>query len=264
MQKIYANYPDKLYQDDFDDNKFIAYDTLKSSKNKEPYIIFSHGLMSNRYSSKALAIESFCTNNDLNYIRFDNFGSGDSSGNFQEQNISSWLEGLMMIVDQLTSGKVILVGSSKGAWLTLLAAQNHPKKIQGIVNIASATDFTEEVIWNQLSEQQQQEMLQKGSTNVTGKNQECNYVYPISRQLIEDGRKHLLLNKPYIDINCPIHFIHGMKDCDVPYSYSTRTADKIKGSNVVTKLVKDGDHKLSRPQDIEIISNSIKEILTQI
>lgn len=256
MEKIFAKYPDKP-----DDSKFIAYDTLKSKKNKAPYIIFSHGLMSDRGSSKALAIESYCSAMDLNYIRYDNFGSGDSSGKFQDQNISSWLEGLMMVIDQLATGEVILVGSSKGGWLTLLAARNHPKKIKGIVNVASATDFTEEVIWNELSEAQKREMLKDGYTKVTGKGDGCNNFYPISYQLIEDGRKHLILNKEHLKIDCPVHLVHGMKDVDVPHTYSMRTAEKIKGDQVVIKLIKDGDHRLARPQDIQIIANSIEEIM---
>lgn len=257
MQKIFAKYQEKL-----NNSKFIAYDTLKSTKNKEPYIIFSHGLMSDRHGSKALALESYCRENDLNYIRYDNFGSGDSSGKFQDQNISSWLEGLMMVIDQLTTGRVVLVGSSKGGWLTLLAAQEYPEKVQAIVNIATATDFTEEVIWDQLPADKQQEMQQNGFTEVTGKGDGCNYSYPISFQLIEDGRKHLLLNKDYINISCPTCLIHGMVDIDVPYSYSTRTAEKIKGDQVVVKLVKDGDHKLGRPQDIKLLTNSIEEMMS--
>ena len=261
MKKIFAKNSSQRIENNLDDDDFIVYHNVKSTKNKAPYIIFSHGLMSDKNSSKALAIEEYCVEKDLNYIRYDNFGSGESSGDFPDQNMSSWLAGLKMVIDQLTTGEVILVGSSKGGWLTLLAALNYPDRIKAIVVISAAVDFTEEAIWEKLPPNQQQEMREKGVTEMAGEGDGCDYVVPISYQLIQDGRKHLLLRKDEIAIDCPVHLIHGMQDIDVPHSYSMRAAEKIRSSHVITKLVKDGDHRLSRPEDIRIITNSIEEVM---
>lgn len=244
-----------------DSKKFIIYHTHFFKENKAPSFIFSHGLMSSMASSKAISLEKYCIEKRYNYIKYDNFGSGDSSGAFTEQTITTWLNGLEMVIDQVASGPVILIGSSKGAWLSLLAATTRPELVKGLICIATATDFTEELIWKNLNDKQKLDLTNNGVTNVSGTNPSCNYQYPITKQLIEDGRKYLMLNKAEIPIHCPVHFIHGMQDIDVPYEISMLTAKKIKSQQIAIKLVKDGDHKLSRSNDIQLIASSLEEIL---
>ncbi len=245
---------------------FIYYNTPINEKNKasnqNPCIIFHHGLMSGMQSSKAMAIEKYCQGKNYDYIRFDNFGHHSSSGKFEEQTISSWLEGLELIVEKLTNKnqKILLIGSSMGGWIAMLYAIKYPERMAGFISMSAAPDFTEELIWDKLSANQQQQMKENGILNVQGQDPECNYVYPISYKLIEDGRKNSLLNKDAINIKCPSHIIHGMQDTDVPYSLATRIADKISHNNVVVKLIKDANHKLAREKDLHIIFNSIEEL----
>lgn len=240
--------------------KFIAYDSLFFSKNKGPSIIFCHGLMSDMNSSKAIALQEYCRQQEYNYIRFDNFGSGNSSGRFDEQTITSWVHGVTMIIDQLAPNGTILIGSSKGGWISLIAAMQRPKSIKAVITIAAATDFTEEIIWKNLTQKQRDQLATVGITNVTGKGSGCEHTYPINIDLINDGKQYLMFNESTVNINCPVHLIHGMKDVDVPYSFSIKTAERLASNQVVIKLIKDGDHKLARTSDIKIIANSIEEV----
>jgi uncharacterized protein len=241
--------------------RFIAYNKHYNSKNKAPYIVFSHGLMSNMHGSKALFIEEFCKKNNYNFIRFDNFGCGESSGDFISENISSWLDGLNLVIEKLTNGPVILIGSSAGAWISLLKTINNDQNnIAGLICISAAPDFTEELIWQNLTSAEKAQLQRKKIIEVKGSNPNCDHSYPISYDLIIDGRKNLLL-KDEIKINCPVHLIHGMQDIDVPCSFTTRLAEKITSDQVVIKLIKDGDHRLARAQDLKILSNSIEEVI---
>lgn len=247
-----------LYTENKD--KFIAYHKLKPSKRKAHSIVFHHGLMSDMNGSKALYIEEYCKHQGYGFIRFDNFGHGKSSGEFSEQTISDWLEGLNLVVDQLTDGPVILVGSSMGAWITMLKTVQTSEKIAGLVCISAAPDFTEELMWDQMTKAEQKQLMDSGYANITGSAPDCNYTYPISYKLIKDGRNHLLLTKEKINITCPAHFIHGMQDIDVPYSISERAVSKITSNNAVLKLVKSANHSLSRPEDLKVICNSLEEL----
>jgi len=241
--------------------KFIVYHKLNAIEKKAPSLIFHHGLMSNMNGAKALYIEKYCKERGYNFIRFDNFGHGNSSGEFIDQTISSWLEGLSLVIDNLCDGPVILVGSSMGGWITMLKSIENSQQIIGMIAISAAPDFTEELMWNKISVEQQENIVKNGVVNITGSDPNCGNAYPVSHGLIVDGRKYLLLNKKSIDISCPVHLIHGMRDIDVPYTISERAAAKITAKEVVLKLIKSANHSLSRPEDLVIIGNSIEEIL---
>ena len=243
--------------------KFIAYNKHNATKKKAPYVIFIHGFMSNMHGDKAIYLEQYCIEQDYNFIRFDNFGCGDSYGSFADQTISTWQQGLQMIINMI-DGPIILVGSSLGAWVAFISVIKNPDKISGIVTIAAAFDFTQELIYEKLSPKQMKQLDESGSCNFSGSDKNCSHIYPISKDLIEDGRQHLLLSKEEININCPIHLIHGMQDFDVPYSISMRAINILKSQNIVFKLIKDGDHRLSRAQDLKIICNSIEEIINSL
>jgi hypothetical protein len=242
----------------YNKERFIAYNKHIVDKKKVPYVIFLHGLMSDMNGKKALAIEKYCIKRELNFIRFDNFGHGSSYGKFEEETISSWLAGLELILSTIVDAPIILVGSSMGGWIALLSAIKN-KSVLGVVGIASAPDFTEELLWDRLSDEKKEIMKKNGFCNIVGSNPSCNDVYPISYNLILDGRKHLLLGRQ-INIPCPVHLIHGMQDQDVPSNIAIRIADQLLTKQVTVKLIKDADHMLSRPQDLEVIINSIEEL----
>jgi pimeloyl-ACP methyl ester carboxylesterase len=249
----------KLYNRTQD--KFIVYNYYRIINTNIPSVIFLHGLMSSMQSTKAIYLIDYCKKNNYNFIVFDNFGCGNASGRFEDQTISDWLEGVSLILNELIDTEVILVGSSMGGWLALLAALKFPNKIKGLVCLAPASDFTQD-IWQNISLGDQNKMQKEGVLEVEGKN--CEHKYPISYKLIEDAKKHLLLTKNKIDINIPVHLIHGMLDEDVPYNVSVKLLEKITSKQIVMKLIKDGHHNLSREEDLKIISNSLEEVINTI
>lgn len=240
-------------------NQYITYNQYKTITKNKPLVVFLHGLMSDMNGKKSQFLYEYCKKQDYNYITFDNFGHGKSSGRFLDQTIGSWLEGLELILNDLVNDQCILVGSSMGGWLSILAAMKFPDKIKAIVGIASAPDFTEELIWKKLPEAQKLQMEQLAYLPIRG--DKCQDTYLISYQLIIEARKHLLLNKDKINLQIPIHLIHGMLDPDVPYSFSNKLIEKIESNSVVIKLIKDGDHRLSRKEDLAIMANSIEELV---
>ncbi|MFV0250950.1 MAG: alpha/beta hydrolase [Rickettsia aeschlimannii] len=246
----------KLYNKTQD--KFIVYDNYRIINTNIPSVIFLHGLMSSMQSTKAIYLIDYCKKNNYNFIIFDNFGHGNASGQFKDQTISDWLEGVSLVLDKLINTEAILVGSSMGGWLALLAALRFPDKIKGLVCVAPAPDFTEN-IWQNISLNDQNKMQKEEILEVSGKN--CEHKYPISYKLIEDAKKHLLLTKKHIDINIPVHLIHGMLDEDVPYNVSVKLLEKITSKQIVMKLIKDGYHNLSREEDLTVMTNSLEEVI---
>ncbi len=254
VKKIYTNTKER----------FLIYHKQVNTKNKAPYVVFLHGLMSDMNGQKAIATEKLCIERGYNFIKFDNFGHGLSSGKFTDQTISDWLLGINLIIKEIEDAPILLIGSSMGAWLALIATKLHQERIIGIITLAAAVDFTETLIWNKLTLQEKEIIKNQPIYEIRGNNPECNHLYPISYKLIEDGRKYLMINdvlEEKIDIFAPIHLIHGMEDIDVPYNISLKVAARLKSKKVVIKLIKDANHKLSRKEDLDILFSSIDELI---
>jgi pimeloyl-ACP methyl ester carboxylesterase len=186
-------------------------------------------------------------------VRFDNYGHGNSSGDIAEQNMSTWIEGARSIIQHITNEKVIIVGSSMGGWIATIIASIFHQRIKGLINLAPAPDFTS-YIWQNLSEQQQEEIEKNRSIRLQDRNLLITY------DLIQDGQKHLLLDKKNIQIYCPVHIIHGMKDSVVPFENSVKLASLIASNCVIVKLLKDGRHNLSEHLDLTMITDSLNAI----
>jgi pimeloyl-ACP methyl ester carboxylesterase len=233
----------KLPQED----NFIAYQQQKTQTSL-PGVIFLSGFHSDMNGTKALALSDI--GQYTTYTRFDYFGHGSSSGNFIQGTIGHWLKDCLAILDNLTEGKQILVGSSMGGWLMFLVALLRPERICGLVGLAAAPDFTEDLIWNKLSKEEQQKAI-AGEIITLG---ECSY--PISIKLIEEARQHFLLHHE-IAVTCPVHLIHGMNDKEVPFDTSIQIAQRLSSNEVIVELVKDSDHRLSSEKDLQIIRNAV-------
>jgi pimeloyl-ACP methyl ester carboxylesterase len=223
-----------------------------------PGVVFMGGFKSDMTGAKALALEAYCRKRGQRFLRFDYTGHGQSSGKFIDGTIGSWKRDALDVLDRLVPGENILVGSSMGAWLALLAALEHKKMVVGLVGIASAPDFTEKLIWQQLKSQQQKQLLEEGIYHAPSCYGED--PYPITRALIEEGRNHLLLDGP-IDLNIPVRLIHGTRDEDVPWQMATQLMERLASSDVALQLVKDGGHRLSEPQQLELICRTVDAIL---
>ena len=198
--------------------------------------------------TKAVALAEHCRGRGHSFLRFDYFGHGASSGDFREGSIGRWAGDALAVIDRLTQGPLILVGSSMGGWIALLAALARPDRVRGLIGIASAPDFTEDLIWNRLSAEQGRRFQASGELSAPSAYE--SELIPITYRLVEEGRRHLLLRHP-IALTCPVRLLHGMRDPDVPYQTSLRLAQNLAGTEAVVELIEDGDHRLSRPQDLD-------------
>ena len=213
-----------------------------------PGIVFFPGFRSDMGGTKATSLAARCREHGRPFLRFDYFGHGASSGDFQDGRIGRWLDDALAVLDELTEWPQILVGSSMGGWIALLAARARADRVAGLVGIAPAPDFTEDLIWNRLSGEQRRRFRDTGVLMAPSAYEA--EMIPLNLGLVEEGRRHLVLRGP-IPLGCPVRLLHGMRDADVPYPTSLRLAQRIEGAEVVVELIEDGDHRLSRPQDLE-------------
>ena len=237
------------------DGAAIAYHRLDGTA---PGIVFLGGLRSDMAGTKALFLEEYCRRHGRAYVRFDYFGHGASSGDFAQGTIGRWREDAIAVIDSLTEGPQILVGSSMGGWIMLLAALARPKRVAALVGIAAAPDFTTELLPNRLSPEQRRELDERGSVTLPSEYDPGGYVY--TRALIEDGKTHLLLGAP-IPLDMPARLLHGLADTSVPWQWSVRLAERLESRDVDVILVKDGDHRLSTEPDLARLAQTMDALI---
>ena len=240
-----------------DDGETIAY--LRRA-GKEPQVLWLGGFKSDMNATKAQALDNWAVRRGQAYLRFDFYGHGRSSGDFRKGTISRWRDDALAVLDKLCANPQILVGSSMGAWIALLAAQARPEKVAGLLLLAPAVDFTERLIWARMSSEIRRELMEAGEWLRPSAYEEG--PYPITRALIEDGRKNLILDAP-IGIECPIHILHGMQDPDVPWQDAIHLIERFQGDPTLM-LVKDGNHRLSRPADIKRIEHALNRLVAEL
>ena len=232
-------------------NQKIAY---KSIKGKSPGIVFIHGLNSDMEGKKAIFIEKYAKKNKLSFIRYDCRGHGKSSGNFEDFTISDWKKDLFDIIDNLTKGPQILIGSSMGGWLMLLAAKSKKRKISGLIGLAAAADFGKD-LFNSLSTKNKHDIKTKGITKYTYKG----FAYYLTKEFFIHCTKNKILNKK-IRFNKPVILIHGNKDNIVKDTMPIKIMKKLISKNVQIKFLKSSDHSLSSSADLINIKNSLDNI----
>src|SRR5262249_19629241 len=208
-----------------------------------PGIVFLPGFRSDMGGFKATPLGAHCLRGGYPFLIFDYFGHGASSGDFRDGTIGRWRDDALAVIDRLTEGPQVLVGSSMGGWIALLATLARPDRVCGLVCIAPAPDFTEELIWARLGPAERRRVMEEGVLEIPSAYDSD--PYPITRKLVEEGRSHLLLQAP-IALACPVRLLHGMQDVDVPYQTSLRLLRQLTGTLAVLELIEDGDHRLSR------------------
>ncbi len=209
--------------------------------------------------TKAGFLDETCAARGLGYVRFDYSGHGASSGRFEDGTVGQWAEETIAVIDRTTDGRLILVGSSMGGWIMLLAALARPHRVAGLIGLAPAPDFTEALIWDRLTDSERDLLMRSGHLEMPSDYSEEPTI--ITRTLIEEGRRHLLLSAP-IGIHCPVRLLHGMADPDVPYSISLELAERIVSQDVRVLLIKDGDHRLSGDRDLKLLAATVDELAT--
>ncbi len=227
------------------DGATIAY---HKTEGDAPGVVFMGGFMSDMTGTKASALEDFCRATGRGFLRFDYRGHGASSGEFTDGAIGLWAQDAIAALDELTDGSQVLVGSSMGGWIMLLAALARPDRVAGLVGIAAAPDFTEVLMWQHYPAEICATLERDGVYFEPSEYSED--PYPITMKLIEDGRRHLVLERP-IEVHCPVRLIHGMVDAAVPWEHALRISEMLLSKHVSVPLVKDGDHRLSRDEDLD-------------
>lgn len=241
------------------DGATIAY---RKRGGRAPGVIFLGGFRSDMTGAKATALDAFCRDAGAGFVRFDYLGHGESSGAFADGTIGRWAEDAVAALDELTEGPQIVVGSSMGGWIMLLAALRRPARVAGLVGVAAAPDFTEELMWSRFAPEVRETLRRDGvyrppSGDAEGKEgKEGEEAAPVTLRLIEEARAHLLLDRP-IAIHCPVRLLHGMGDADVPWTFSTRLAERLLSADVRVYLIKDGDHRLSREGDLRRLCDAV-------
>jgi pimeloyl-ACP methyl ester carboxylesterase len=221
-----------------------------------PTVVWLGGFRSDMTGTKAQVLADWAQAQGRAYVRFDYFGHGESSGDFAHGTITRWREDALAVLDELTEGPLILVGSSMGGWLSCLVASVRAERIKALVLIAPAPDFTEKLMKPEMTSDN---LLELAETGVWMRPSEYGAPYPISRDLLEDGARWSILPGP-VPIEAPVRILQGGEDPDVPWTHALELAHAINSDDLVFSLIKDGDHRLSRPQDLVRLVAAVEEV----
>ena len=214
------------------------------------------GFKSDISGTKVLRLEDWANRTGHGFLAFDYSGHGESDGAFEDGTVSQWRDDALAAIDSQTDGPLVIVGSSMGGWMALLAALARPDRVRGLVLVAPAPDFTEKLMWPEFPAEAQAEIMEQGFTL---RPSDYDEPYTITRALIEDGRKWQVLDKP-IAFDGPVRILQGMQDADVPWTHAARLVDALTASDLTITLIKDGDHRLSREQDIARLLATCDEV----
>lgn len=223
-----------------------------------PTVVFLGGFRSDMTGTKALALEEHCKAHNISFLRFDYEGHGQSSGNFDDGSIGLWIQDARAVIESVTEGPLILIGSSMGGWIMLHVALALKQRVIGLLGIAAAPDFPIRLMWEQLTDPQRHLLITQGTLSIPSDYSAEPYV--IRHAFIEESRQHMLLDGS-IDIRCPVHLLHGMQDKDVPWKMSTQLAKTLTSDEVEITLLKSGDHRLSSPQQIATLLRNLDRMI---
>ena len=242
-----------------DDRRRIA---VRRRGGRSPGLFWLGGFNSDMRGTKALALDAWAADHGRTCVRFDYSGHGESDGKFADGTIGRWLEEAVAVFLQICRGPQVVIGSSMGGWMALLLARELARRgasaeasLAGLVLIAPAPDFTEALMWKGFAPEVREEIMTKG---VWHRPSQYGEAYPITRALIEEGRNHLLLGSA-IEVGCPVRILQGAQDPDVPWQHAFALAQRLPSEDVVLTMIQDGDHRLSRPQDIARIMAAVAE-----
>ncbi len=229
----------------------------KRLSGRGPTIVFLPGFRSDMEGAKALYLADFAAARGQALLRLDYSGHGASGGRFEEATIGRWTADALEMIDGLTEGPLLLVGSSMGGWIGLNLALARPERVAAYIGIAAAPDFTETLIWEPMPPPARAALMEQGVIHTPS---EYGEPLPITRALIEDGRRHLRLGGP-IPLRCPVRLLQGQRDPDVPWRTALTLAERIESADVQVILIKDGDHRLSRDSDLALLEDVVLRLL---
>jgi pimeloyl-ACP methyl ester carboxylesterase len=235
---------------------------VRARPGSAPGLFWLGGFHSDMKGTKAVALDGWAAEQGRACVRFDYSGHGESGGAFVDGTIGRWLDESLAVFGQFCRGPQVVVGSSMGGWMALLLAREIARQktgqasLAGLVLIAPAPDFTEELMWKAFSPEARHDLETKG---LWLRPSDYGEPYPITRALIEEGRNHLLLGSA-IEVGCPVRILQGAQDPDVPWQHAFALTHRLPSDDVVLTMIQDGDHRLSRPQDIARILAAVAEM----
>jgi pimeloyl-ACP methyl ester carboxylesterase len=224
-----------------------------------PTVVFLGGYASDMTGTKARYLDAWCRARGQAYLRFDYQGHGASSGRFEDGTIGTWRDDALAAIHTLTAGPLVLVGSSMGGWIMLLAALAVPERVRALVGMAAAPDFTEDLAWARFSPAERDRLEREGVLRRPSEYRD--EPLPFTWKLIEDGRRHVVLRAP-IPLTCPVRLLHGLEDTDVPWKTSLRLARALASRDVVLTLLKGGGHRLSEPHELGLLGATLAGLST--
>ena len=228
---------------------------------RSPTVVLLCGYASDMSGTKARFIEARCKARGQAYLRFDYQGHGESSGDFVDGGVGLWSEDARRLMEDVTQGPLVLVGSSMGAWVMVLVALALKDRVAGLLGIASAPDFSEDLILPALDPAQVDALAREGTVRLTSRYADDPHM--VSRHFLEDGRRHLLLRST-IGLHCPVRLLHGLEDPDVPWQTTVRLARALESQDVTLTLIKGGGHRLSEPHELEIIDHALWTLISEL
>ena len=241
------------------DERSIAYVKSYHQKPKsEVGVLFLGGFRSDMNGTKATFLEDWCIEQKYNFLKFDYSGHGDSSENFESGCITDWSNDASAVLDQLTNGPQILVGSSMGGWISLILGKQGHKRIISFIGIAAAPDFTENSMWTNLDTKARDDLKTYGKIQLESEYSSEPYV--ITEKLISDGRSNLIMNSK-LEAPFSVRLLQGMRDTDVHFSTAIKLCEHISHDDVEVVLVKNADHQFSSPHCLEVLKSTIEEFL---
>jgi pimeloyl-ACP methyl ester carboxylesterase len=236
----------------------LAYERITGA---QPTFVWLGGFRSDMAGTKAQTLAEWANKSGQAFVRLDYSGHGQSGGRFEEGSISRWLGDTLAVLDRLTSGPLVLVGSSMGGWLALRAAEHRPSRAAALLLIAPAADFTERLTWPSFTMEQQRTLVTEGRLELPSAYSPEPTV--ITREMIEDGRRHLVMDEP-ISFAGPVHILQGGQDPDVPVDHVHALAELMPSAKLSMQVIFDGDHRLSRPEDLAMLveaANGLRRVL---
>ena len=237
------------------DGRQIAW---RGREGTSPGIVFLGGFASDMLGTKAEFLDHYCQARGRAFLRLDYSGHGESSGNFINGTIGQWTADALAVFDAQTTGSQVLIGSSMGGWIALLLARARPQCLAGLIGIAAAPDFTEDMMWADFDDVIKKQIMDEGV--YLEPSDYSDEPTPITRKLIEDGRQQLVLQSP-LEINVPVRLIQGMQDPEVPWQTAIKLAAHIDGDDIDVILRKNGDHRLSNDDDLKHLASVLDSLL---
>ena len=237
----------------------FEYLKVKSSEINKFTILYTHGLYSDPWGRKPDAVRDWCLNNGIDFYRYELVGHGADIKNYENVDVNLWKAQILEVIDTIIEGDIIVVGSSLGGWLSLLAAETRPDRVKAVLGLAAAPDFTVDLEDKYLTKEQNETIQRQGRLEFTNND----FTYIFTKRLMDTGRENQMLNRT-IEISCPVQLIQGQEDASLDWRKALHIAQAISGKNVTVKLLKHSNHRLGEDSDLAVVLQSLDSIKEQV